>query len=123
MNEYDQVLTIGTLILAIVAAQYYGWNRHSWDMPQSMLIKASKSNFVYDILYSQAACQAKLSVLWFTHRLIGRANKGIFYPHFVAFVLLVTIVALCEVLFIIVSFVLCRYVSQLSSRQRVQVHL
>ena len=65
----------------------------------------------YHLQYTQAACQCKLSVLFFSKRLIGRANIGSFRIHFVILVLLITIVSLCEVLFIIFSFVLCQYVS------------
>ena len=114
VNGFNQSLTVGVLILLTVAHQSVGWSRHTWDVPPAMMVQLLRFNFAYEILFSQAACQTKLSLLWFTRRLMGRANTGRFYPHFVALIILMVIVALCQILFIIISFVLCRYVYQSS---------
>ena len=119
VNELNQLLTLGTLIIIIVSATNFGvGTMHVYDLTENQITKAMQLNLMFDIFFSQSACQTKLAVLWFSKRLIGKAYKGVFYPHFIALVVLFVIVAVCEVLFIIVSLVLCRYASQSSLRQR-----
>lgn len=74
-----------------------------------MLREGRKYTFIYDILFSQAACQIKLSLLWFSRRLIGVASGGIFRSSYASLIALLVIVGMCEILFIIVSFLECRY--------------
>ena len=68
---------------------------------------------MYDFIFSQAACQLKLSILWFSRRLIGKAAHGLFRPHYIALIVMLVIVALFEGLFIIVDVLQCRYVGPL----------
>lgn len=69
-----------------------------------------KLGFIYFVVFSQAACQSKLSLLFFTHKMIGTARLGIFYLHYIALMALIVIVALCQILFIVVSCIQCQYV-------------
>jgi hypothetical protein len=42
----NQVFSIGTTILVIMASQLYGWDRHVWDLLPSVLEQGRKVSFV-----------------------------------------------------------------------------
>lgn len=94
-------------IVMLVMEDCYGYNRHSWDIPPAMYRTALRLNWVYSELFVQAACQAKLSLLLFCWRLVGR---GFSRAHSLLVVGLMIIVILCEVVYLTVSLLLCRYV-------------
>lgn len=87
--------------------QDYGFNRHSWDIPPHMYREAIKLDWIYDELFVQAACQAKLSLLFFCWRLIGRALQRV---QFTLMIGLMAFVVFCQIMFPVVSVLECRYV-------------
>lgn len=102
-----QVFAVSGYIIVLVMEQHYGFNRHSWDIPPAMYRTVVRLNWIYDELFVQAACQAKLSLLLFCWRLIGRAFQRI---HYILVMSLIVFVVLCEIMFVIVSVLECRYV-------------
>lgn len=106
----DQLLTISTLLVQIIANTYFHQNRHTWDIPPSDLITLKQFELAYIILFSQSACQIKLSLLCFARKIIGVATTGNFLIHYISLIALVIIVSLCEVLVLILTLVQCRYV-------------
>lgn len=75
-----------------------------------MLYTTTKLDYIYNILFSQAACQSKLSILWFTRRLVGNAFSSIFNFYYLAMIFLTVLVFLDDVVYLIVSLAECRYV-------------
>lgn len=105
------VLAVPTFILLLVVAQVDHQNRHSWDVSRQQLEQGKKIGLVYTIFWSQAACQAKLSLLAFSRRLVRDAHyAGLFGGHYLVLRFLFVLVALCQVMFLIFSVVQCRCV-------------
>lgn len=88
----------------------YRQNRHIWDIPPNLLTGGHKTAFIYLIIFAQAVCQSKLSLLFFTRRMIGDVNAGSFYVHYICLLMLMVIVAICQLLFVVITCVACRYV-------------
>lgn len=108
MNKI-QLFTDATFVMQMVVTIAFHRDRHIWDIPPSDKHQLYKIDFVYNIIFAQGACQSKLSLLFFSRKMIGAAKSGAFYPHYVCLLALITIVALCQVLFVIVSCVECQY--------------
>lgn len=111
MGLLSQLLADTTFVIQIIVTVVFRGDRHIWDIPPKSLYTSQKLEFVYNIIFSQAACQSKLSLLFFTRKMVEPASFGVFYPHYICLITLMVIVALCQVLFVIVSCVECRYVS------------
>lgn len=107
-------MTDATFIVQIFIVVVFHQNRHVWDIPPNDLYNAQKLAFIYNILFAQSACQSKLSLLFFSRKIIGTSNFGSFYPHYICLLALITVVTLCEIFFVILSCVECQYVDLLS---------
>ena len=95
--------------MEIIAYEHFGWDRHLNDVKNKS--RAIKVTFAYNIVIAEAECFSKLSLLWFSRRLVGRASSGAFRTYYRALMALMTIISLLIVSFLIVSVVECRYVS------------
>lgn len=104
------MVTDTAFVIQIIRTITYHQNRHVWDIPPKTLYEGQKLLFIFNILFSQAACQSKLSLLLFTHKMIGNVRNGVFYACYIAILTLIAIVSLCEILFVILSCVMCQYV-------------
>lgn len=98
-----------TYIIAIVSADSYGWNRHMWDIPPAVLSKGLEYTYIYDLFFFHATCLTKLSILWFSRRLVGPTSRGIFRHYYAALVALMSFVGLFDVAYMITIFLMCRY--------------
>ena len=95
--------------LTIAGAEHFGWLLHTKDNTPETLIKNGQGSFSYDMLFFSSLCQLKLSLLFFSRRLIGKASVGRFRPHYIMNIILITIVSLLEVVTIVGSVCTCRY--------------
>lgn len=105
-----QLLADASFVMQIVMTIVFHRNRHIWDIPPSYQYNMHKVAFVYNIVFAEGACQSKLSLLFFVHKMIGAAKHGSFYPHYICLLTLITIVALCQIMFVVLSCVECQYV-------------
>lgn len=105
-----QLLADASFIIQIILVVVYHQDRHTWDIPLKDLHKSQKLGFIYSIVFAEAACQSKLSLLFFARIMIGDFRSNTFYPHYICLYTLVMTVTICQVLFVIVACVECRYV-------------
>lgn len=111
------VFSTGMYSTAILAASRYGVNRHTVDIPPHMLYHAQEMNYIYNLLFGEASYFTKLSVLWFSRRLVGKAFHSPFDPHRIALIFLFSFSVVCLTTYIIVMLVGCRYVSSSTGKQ------
>ncbi|KAI7281442.1 hypothetical protein KC345_g4156 [Hortaea werneckii] len=64
------VATIGMNTVVILANERYGWNRHIYDIPPSMISEAGKIAFVAKLAFVFAATFTRLSLIAFYYRLV-----------------------------------------------------
>lgn len=105
-----QLLTDTSFVIMIFIYVVFHEARHTWDIPPRDRYYMRKLGFVFNIMFAEAACQSKLSLLFFTYKMIGAAKYGTFYSHYICLIILMSIVAICEVLFVILACLECRYV-------------
>lgn len=99
-------------VVISMASEEYGFNRHVWDIPMSWLPTAQKLNLVFQILFSGASMTTKLSILWFTKRLLGAGSKGLYRTYYILLVAGMVFVTVCWLLFEFVSIFQCLYVTE-----------
>lgn len=99
-NTYGiQIFTIGMTTVVILANEDYGWDRHEWDIPITMIPAANKIAFVAKLMFTFAATFTRLSLLCFYYRLVK--DSGILWFRWVlhasvALALAVCILFVCE---------------------------
>lgn len=60
--------------VVLLANTRYGWNRHLWDVPVTVLQNANIIAFVAKIMFTLAATFTRLSLLCFYFRLVKDTN-------------------------------------------------
>ncbi|KXL45893.1 hypothetical protein M433DRAFT_66438 [Acidomyces richmondensis BFW] len=97
------IFTIGMTTVVILANEDYGWDRHEWDIPITMIPAANKIAFVAKLMFTFAATFTRLSLLCFYYRLVK--DSGILWFRWVlhasvALALAVCILFVCETIWL-----------------------
>ena len=65
---------------------------------------------IFNMLSCLAVGLTKLSLLWFSRRMVGRASSGAYRVYFAVLAILASIVLVSTIIFIMVTALGCRYV-------------
>lgn len=68
------ICTVGITADVILANRKYGWDRHVWDVPVSMIQSANIVAFVAKLLFTFASTFTRLSLIFLFYRLIKDTN-------------------------------------------------
>lgn len=68
------ICTVGLTIAVLLANRKYGWDRHIWDLPPSMIQQTSIVAFVAKLLFALASGFIRLSLIFLYYRLIRDTN-------------------------------------------------
>lgn len=102
------VFTLGMTTVVILANRDYGWNRHVWDIPESMFPGAQKIAFVAKLMFTLAATFTRLSLICFYYRLVQ--DSGARWFKWVLHYSVAWTIAVC-IDFVAETIWLCTYVS------------
>ena len=69
-----QIFNIGLTVVVVLASTTYGWNRHAWDLPFTMIPQANQVAFVAKLFFIFAATFTRLSLIAFYYRLVGNST-------------------------------------------------
>ena len=98
------------LLLAFIGCRDFGWRKHIYDLPPDLVERGLRLAYAHDFVFSEVEAFIKLSILWFTRRLLGRAMKlnGPNRYYFVAWTTLFIIIVLLSIAAAIVMALACR---------------
>lgn len=109
----DDILIVGAAvpaiafgIITVLGTIKYGWSRHVYDVPVDQLVLGLKLTMVLECLFGISCALTKLSLLFFTRKMIFGINSKIL-KWLVYFTM--AIVAAEMVIFFIVVIFTCRY--------------
>lgn len=68
------IFTIGLTATVLVANRQYGWDRHIWDLPSTLIQHTSIVAFVAKIMFALASGFIRLSLIFLYYRLIRDTN-------------------------------------------------
>lgn len=57
-------------VVVVLANEVYGWDRHEWDLPVTMIPAAGKIAFIAKLMFTLAATFTRLSLICFYYRLV-----------------------------------------------------
>jgi hypothetical protein len=96
------------MITMSIASARYGWDRHVWDIPFSLMSTSLKYGLVFQITFGLASAFTKLSLLWFCRRIIGDGRKVSISFHDVAISFVMFSVTAFVLAFVIINLLQCR---------------
>lgn len=103
------VFAVAMYTAALIASLCFGVNRHTVDIPPAMLYKLEKTNYIYNFLFVEATYMSKLSLLWFSWRLVGNALNYGFDLRRLALGFLFVFAVVSDITYIVVALLGCRY--------------
>lgn len=96
--------TLGCAIITMLAALYYGCNRHVWDNPPDQLVLALKLVMAAEILFSFGCSLTRLSILLLVLRVMAAGRGALRY----IIIFMITLVSVEQFIFCVVALNTCR---------------
>ena len=100
------IFAIGMAVATSMATEYWGFNRHVWDIPVTWLPRMEQLILAFQLTFSWSSGFTKISLLWFCRRLLG-AGKRNFVVYNWAFIGTMIFVGFSVLLFTLLSILLC----------------
>jgi hypothetical protein len=80
-------------VVVILANERYGWNRHEWDIPFTMVPGANIIAFVAKLMFTFASTFTRISLICFYYRLVK--DSGICWFRWILHISMAWTVAVC----------------------------
>ncbi|KAF2401143.1 hypothetical protein EJ06DRAFT_555763 [Trichodelitschia bisporula] len=105
---FNLIPMTGVGVGVILAMLKYGFNRHVWDSPTSVLIQARKITIAIEAMYVISTTTTKISILLFYRRLVaGTISTAFLYATYIT----MASVLLSSLFFFFTLFAICRPMS------------